>query len=168
MENASKALLISAEILIGVLILTVAVIIITSYKSVTNEYGEIVNTRQVESFNNQFLKYIEYENGKMYIKAQDLITIKNLSIDLKDNNNIDVQINVIVDDFFNNQEKMYVQKDVDDEHGISKKITFPVYYLVYIEKNDPVGRITKINVTTSNGYYKYKINEHDNNIFKSI
>ena len=57
MENASKALIMAAEILIGVMVISIAVYLF----NVLGQYGadttEQIQESQLEQFNNQFLKY---------------------------------------------------------------------------------------------------------------
>lgn len=172
MENISKALLIAAEVLVGMLILSVAVLVITSYRGVQEEYNETTSAQQVEAFNNQFLKYVEYDHGNRYITAQNLITIANLAKEIKEKEKIEVIIKIgsnVVTQYGNtttsimgdgkNEDAtkgMYVEKT---EEG--KKISFPIYYKITNITTDAVsGRIKGINVQQK--FYKYE------NSFKQI
>lgn len=58
MENASKALLMAAGILIGVLILALLVALVVSARELFMRYETEKNTETVEQFNVNFLKYI--------------------------------------------------------------------------------------------------------------
>lgn len=57
MENASKALMMSAGILIGIIILSIAVYLFTAFGSSSKEIQEQVDSRVLAEFNNNFLKY---------------------------------------------------------------------------------------------------------------
>lgn len=75
MENASKALIMATEILLGVLLLTllVAAFQATGYFSDTVE--ENIQTAVINEFN---VKFENYKN-KSYLTAQDVISIVNLA-----------------------------------------------------------------------------------------
>ncbi len=57
MENASKALIMSASILIGIIILSIAAYLFTAFGSSSKEIQQQVDTRVMAEFNNNFLKY---------------------------------------------------------------------------------------------------------------
>lgn len=68
MENASKALIMAAEILIGVMIISVGVYIFNEMGKYSADTTAEMEETQIAQFNNQFLKYYgtsgEDENGK--------------------------------------------------------------------------------------------------------
>lgn len=94
MENASKALIMAATILLGVMILTISVYIFSIFSKYSeNSYKKMEDT-QIEQFNSQFLKYygkinytyVNETNGKeenvdepINVTAHDIITIANLA-----------------------------------------------------------------------------------------
>ena len=57
MENASKALIMSGGILIGVIILSIAVYLFTAFGGSSKQIQEQVDSRVIAEFNNNFLKY---------------------------------------------------------------------------------------------------------------
>lgn len=57
MENASKALIMAAEILIGVMILSTAVYLFKYFASYSEEKYQQIEDVQIAEFNNQFLKF---------------------------------------------------------------------------------------------------------------
>ena len=61
MENASKALLMAAGILIGVLILTLIVTLFVSSKQLSDEYETTKQSEKIQQFNVNFTKYIGQE-----------------------------------------------------------------------------------------------------------
>lgn len=79
MENASKALLMAAGVLIGVLILSLVVYLFLSFGSTSAEIHRQNDENQLSQFNIQFTSY----EGKSEITIYDVITIANLA---KDNN----------------------------------------------------------------------------------
>ena len=57
MENASNALIMAGGVLIGVLILTLAVYLYTSFGTQAQENYELISQQQIVKFNTQFTKY---------------------------------------------------------------------------------------------------------------
>ncbi len=57
MENASKALIIAGAILLAVLLLSIGITILNSTGAMQNEANQSVMNLEIQSFNEQFLKY---------------------------------------------------------------------------------------------------------------
>ncbi len=74
MDNAAKALLIAAEILIAILIITLGVYAFVYYKDVAVSYDKSQVELEVQKFNNQFTKYLGEE-----VTPQKIVTLANLS-----------------------------------------------------------------------------------------
>lgn len=68
MENASKALIIAGEILIGVMILTIAVYIVSSTSLVPATYENTMSEQEINRFNAYFTKF----DGRKDIAAQEI------------------------------------------------------------------------------------------------
>ncbi len=75
MENASKALIIAAEILIGVLLLTLMVFMFHAMGTFSKTVDDNIETKNTSEFNINFEKY----RGKTDITAQDIISMGNLA-----------------------------------------------------------------------------------------
>lgn len=88
MENASRALIMAAGVLVGVLLLSLAVYLFTIFGNFGSEMTTQMNEKNLSEFNAQFTRYESYqdENGKWQntCRAQDVVTIANLA---KENNN---------------------------------------------------------------------------------
>ena len=80
MENASKALLMAAGILISILIISLAVYLFTTFRTLAKNTNKQIEENQLGQFNTQFIKYSNVEDG---ITIYDVITIANLA---KENN----------------------------------------------------------------------------------
>lgn len=80
MENASKALLMAAGVLIGLLIISLAVFLFFDFASTSGRLHEQIRNDQINQFNAQFTSY----EGKEGITFYDIITVTNLA---KDSNN---------------------------------------------------------------------------------
>ena len=83
MENASKALLMAAAVLIGVIILTLAVYLFVYFSDYARGVEDDVRTNQIAQFNSQFLSY----EGKQ-LTFYDVITLANMAKDYNESNNL--------------------------------------------------------------------------------
>ena len=75
MENASKALILAAEVLIGVIIISMAVFLFLSFNSSTVHMEKQMEESQLTTFNNQYLTYEDKNNLTIY----DVITVANMA-----------------------------------------------------------------------------------------
>lgn len=99
MENASKALLMAAGVLIGVLILTLAVYLFISFGATSAELHELSQRNQLDEFNIQFTQY----EGKSDVTIYDIVTVAGLArdnneyygLDMPNENNYYVTVNFI-------------------------------------------------------------------------
>lgn len=57
MENASKALIMAASILLGVMIIAISVYLFSSYAQYSSSTYKKIEQAQIDQFNSQFLKY---------------------------------------------------------------------------------------------------------------
>lgn len=78
MENASKALLMAAGVLIGLMVLSLAVYLFITFGSQSAEIHEQIDTDRLNQFNTQFTKY-----EGMEVTIYDVMTVLNLA---KENN----------------------------------------------------------------------------------
>ena len=95
MENASKALLMAASILLGIMIISVAVALFNSFGGYGKEIMTQIEQAQIAEFNAQFLKYygeIYNEETEKYEKIKltthDVVSLANLAA----KNNIEHQV----------------------------------------------------------------------------
>lgn len=75
MENASKALLMAASVLIGLLILSLAVYLFASFASTSAELHKENAQKQVDQFNSQFTSLV----GKEGLTIYDVVSTANLA-----------------------------------------------------------------------------------------
>lgn len=80
MENASKALLMAAAVLLGVMLLSLAVYLFNIFGNTSQTINQRINDNEIAKFNVDFTKY----EGKTQIKVYDVISVSNLA---KQNNN---------------------------------------------------------------------------------
>lgn len=74
MENASKALLMAASVLIGILIISLAIYLFISFGSTSAEIHKQNEVQQIAQFNSQFTSY-EGKECTIY----DVVTLANLA-----------------------------------------------------------------------------------------
>ena len=75
MENASKALLMAAGVLVGIMILTIAVYLFSSFGGTSSQIQDNIRQNQISQFNSQFTKY----EGKDNVTIYDVISMANLA-----------------------------------------------------------------------------------------
>lgn len=75
MENASKALLMAAGVLIGLMIISLAILLFNSFGGTSATIHQNIETQQIEQFNSQFTVY----NGKDNVTIYDIISMANLA-----------------------------------------------------------------------------------------
>lgn len=75
MENASKALIMAAGVLIGILILSLAVYLFVSFGTTSKELHKEIDEQRIQQFNNQFTSYEKKDD----ITIHDVITVANLA-----------------------------------------------------------------------------------------
>ena len=75
MENASKALIIAGEILIGILILSLASYMIIQFGNFSKNMNEQMSATEIRSFNVKFTNF----SGRSNISMQEIATIVNFA-----------------------------------------------------------------------------------------
>lgn len=73
MENASKALLIAGEVLIGIIVLSIFAYTFQKVYTLVESYQERSEHQKIIEFNTQFTKYAT--GAGKYIYAEDIVTI---------------------------------------------------------------------------------------------
>lgn len=116
MENASKALLMAASILIGILIISLMVVLFISSTSVNKEYEQTKQSEVVQQFNVNFTKFV----GKK-LRIHDVVTICNFA----KSNNVGIKNGKTSEDIkrYENEEYEISELEYDNE-GYVKKIVF--------------------------------------------
>ena len=112
MENASKAMLMAASVLIGIMIVSVMIYIFSLFGDFSANQEREREEQQREAFNGRFLKYDGLEN----VTVHDIVTIINLAaqnnrdqgfvdtlgnIDTREANDNEYYIQVEIQDFMN-------------------------------------------------------------------
>lgn len=114
MENASKALLIAATILLSILIIWLFVYIFKAGSSVGENYDKKQISQQLELYNSRFELYDRSNNTIM-----DLITVANLAYSINKQTLYDVDNSVKIDINIGNK-KFYIPNEYNDNNKIEK------------------------------------------------
>lgn len=77
MENASKALLMAAGVLIGVVLLSLLAYLFTTYGDTADTIQKQIELGQIQNFNNKFLAY----DGQTTLTIYDINTVVNMVAD---------------------------------------------------------------------------------------
>ena len=75
MENASKALMIAAGVLIGIMIISLAVYLYVTFGTRTAEIHQQMEINRLNQFNSQFTSY----QGKDNVTIYDVVTVVNIA-----------------------------------------------------------------------------------------
>lgn len=144
MENASKALIIAAEILIGVLILTAFVFIFRAFGAFSDTVNENIEVKNVTEFNTKF----EIYNGRKDLTAQDLITIGNLAKQYNQSDSAAMTITVTVSGIEARYMNLHTLSDelsyeFIHQYSVQRKIYFECSKIEY---NENTGKIDKVSL----------------------
>lgn len=112
MENASKALIMSASVLIGVVIMSLAAYLYTNFSRSVSEMNNQLEEGQLQQFNNQFTSY---EAKGKNLTIYDVITVTNMAKENNKNYQITEQTdnNFYITVKFKNTEKMELKTEND-------------------------------------------------------
>lgn len=157
MENASKALLMAAEILIGVMIISIGVYLFSSMGEYSADIASDMQEAQITEFNNQFLKYYgttsvnggEPETIKCTI--HDIVGVINLAQKINEQNGF-TEIQPISDSTY------YIQIDLQIGARTYRNLeAYDQSQLVNLIKNNSIEYITDessgSNVTAETKYF---------------
>ena len=90
MENAAKALTMAAEVLIGVMIISVGVYLFQNFANYSRENYQKMEDTQIAEFNQQFIKfYGKNENRSIECTIHDIVGIANLAKQYNYQNNVE-------------------------------------------------------------------------------
>lgn len=129
MENASKALLIAAGVLIGVLLLSLMITLFVSASSISKTYDETKNAEAIQQFNANFTKYLEQN-----LTIHQVVTICNFA----EKNGVTV---------INGKNKNSIQTDVKNYNVSSNTLTGVKYYKLKINAYSDEGYINAIEIS---------------------
>ena len=156
MENASKALLMAAGVLIGVLILSLAVYLFVTFGATSAELHKQNEENQVAQFNSQFTQY----EGKEDVTIYDVITVANLAkennkfYELSESGNREIKttnyVAVNIDSIpieKNNDNQNLINNDLEEIKKVGDELKKLPTYICTTQISDVTGRVYIINFT---------------------
>lgn len=101
MENASKALLMAASILIGLIILSLGVYLVNTFRSFSQNYNDSMEIQRMSQFNAQFTAFSTRSN----VSPHEIVTLTNYAKEFNTINNLSSDDNQYINVFIkiNNQ-----------------------------------------------------------------
>lgn len=84
MENASKALLMTASILIGLIILSLGIYLVNTFKSFSQNYNDSMEIQRMGQFNAQFIAFSTRNN----VSIHEIMTLTNYAKEFNNTNNM--------------------------------------------------------------------------------
>lgn len=84
MENTTKALIMAAGVLLAIIILSLTIYLVNSFKSFTQEYNENLEKQQLDKFNSNFTVF----QGRNNIAMHEITTLVNLAKKFNTTNNL--------------------------------------------------------------------------------
>lgn len=112
MENASKALIMAATVLLGVMIISVGVTLFKTFSDFSAETTQKMQEKQISEWNNTYLKY----QGSTEVTAHDIISIIN-SAAQNNKNYFEDETNKT--QYANNENYYYVQVSINGIAGMN-------------------------------------------------
>lgn len=103
MENASKALIIAGAVLIGIVIISMGILFAANLRKTAKTYYTSMDTSEAQKFNSEITKDFITENGKTYITAQGIRTLKNLLETPKYKGLVEVERTTTINDLWNKE-----------------------------------------------------------------
>lgn len=90
MENASNALIIAGSILIAIIILSIGVILFSSYSKIGESYEQTRVVERLTKYNSNFTIFEERTD----ITAQEIVTLVNYARNYNEENETSIEVNV--------------------------------------------------------------------------
>lgn len=85
MENASKALLMAVSMLIGLIVLSLGIYLVNTFKSFSQDYNDSLEIQRMEQFNAQFTAFSTRNN----VSIHEIMTLANYAKEFNTINNIE-------------------------------------------------------------------------------
>lgn len=159
MENASKALIISGEILIAVLVLSLASYIVTQFGTFSKTLNTKMDQAQITGFNVKFTNY----SGRANISAQEIASVINFAN--KRNKEYDA---TVTDDYYIDvllDGNSILDTNINDFLEINKNNT---YYYCNLKSVRIIKKDDNLQVTATASDEDIQYNEHTQLVNKIV
>lgn len=145
MENASKALIMATEILVGIMILGIGVYLFNMFATYSSDKYEKIESAQISEFNMQFLKFYGEDNKGKPIECtiHNIVSLANLA----QKNNIE---NELVDEIVTGKKVVYQKKAwVSTENSLYVQIDLNNTKNLELKSNSDLVELMKENDLTN-------------------
>ena len=154
MENASKALLMTASMLIGVVLLSIGIYLVNSYKNFSKTYSESMEAQRLEQFNSEFTALSTRNNVSMH----EILTLTNYANEFNFINDLETTDNQFIKVNIKIGTKTINLTDLDKELK-SKIPTYRNNSDKFISDLLDGTYITSVYSDIKDGRYQYNYNE---------
>lgn len=125
MENAVKALLIAAGVLIGLMIISLGVTLFSSLNQYTDETQRKIEENALQAFNEKFTRYINCEDDSSAIPEfkltiQDIVTVANIAYENNKNYGLDSAESYNYYVTINMPGKNNLEKSINDSNSMNQ------------------------------------------------
>ena len=153
MENASKALIMAGEVLIGVIILSILVLMFNKISEFTESYYANSETQKMIAFNAQFTKYItnNTDQDATYIYSEDVVSIVNQVLNW--NRTVSDDIERITVTISTNEETIVIPSDRFDSSSFLSKYKLrenpsieEYAFSCNVSLNETTGRVSTVDI----------------------
>lgn len=154
MEDAVKALLIAAGVLIGLMIVSLGVVLFSSLSQYADDAQRNIEENALQKFNEQFTRYINCEDisdatPEFILTIQDVVTVANLAYENNKNYGLEAPeaynyyVTVNINGVANNLEQNISTKTAE---LLKEKSEEKLYKCAYsnVEINSNTGRVCKV------------------------
>lgn len=169
MENASKALIMSASMLLGLMIISVGVALFNSFGGFGKDITNKIEENKISEFNTQFLKYYgksynaqTQENETIRITTHDIVTLVNLAKKSNIENDVQDQQEENENTYYvrvnlkNKNKNDNLEKKTENEltrfikenniHMVDNELLTKYYYISDIKISNVTGRVIYIEI----------------------
>ena len=147
MENASKALMIVAGILIAILVISIGIYLFTDYRDMGSAYEQNLSTAEIQKFNVNFTKF----EGRQDIKIQEIVTLVNFVQQYREKNEISEKndITIIIENQRFQKSTINGKKIIKDSIEDLIKVYLDESFTCVNIKYDNDGKVNEIYFSTT-------------------
>lgn len=149
MENASKALLMAAGVLIGVLVLALIIYLFTYFGAETQKFSEIINQNQLTKYNAQYTVF----DGRKDLSVYDVVSIINTAYENNEKHKDDptyeteYRVKVILD---GNDKAKANNSNLNNEIATLIENNYETKYKCKVLFYDDNGKVKEVRITKNN------------------
>ena len=161
MENASKALLMAGGVLLGIMVLSLGVLLFTSFGGTSSQIHDNIEENQTTQFNSQFTSYM----GKDNVTIHDVVSMAKLAT--QNNQNYKFAHRAVADVTGNDRYISVICNNVSIELGYNESQTAEQRKnQMETHFNDLISN--ELSLVTKNGLPKYNVQVQISDVTKRV